>query len=189
MTHAEVGHHRTGDRNVALFIAILAAMLAFAEMLAKSAQTSALGSNIEAANLWSFYQAKTIRQTVVRTAVELVDAERAALASPEARTSLEQRIGSWKETIARYDSEPSTQEGRKELMARATEAEKRRDRSLAAYHHYEVASAALEIAVVLASAEIISGAVFLLGISGLLGLAGIGLCVLGFVAPNVLHLF
>jgi len=38
------------------------AVLAFSETLGKAAQTSALASHIEASNLWSFFQAKTIRQ-------------------------------------------------------------------------------------------------------------------------------
>ena len=47
-------------------------------------------------------------------------------------------------------------EGRKELAARAKVAEHERDLSLAAYHHFEVGSAALQIAIVLASAEVIT---------------------------------
>ena len=50
-------------KKVALVIAILALILAFAETVAKGAQTTALSANIEAANLWSFFQAKTIRMT------------------------------------------------------------------------------------------------------------------------------
>ena len=52
----------------------------------------------------------------------------------------------------RYQSEPETSEGRKELMARAKEGEAKRDRAMAAYHNYEVASAAVQIAIVIATA-------------------------------------
>jgi hypothetical protein len=47
----------------------LALVLAFSETLAKSAQTSAVSYNIEASNLWAFFQAKTIRMTTMRTAL------------------------------------------------------------------------------------------------------------------------
>src|ERR687888_1916306 len=68
--HAEHG----GNKGVALLISILALVLAFSETLGKGAQTSALSLNIEASNLWAFFQAKTIRQTVLRTAAEEVEA-------------------------------------------------------------------------------------------------------------------
>ena len=54
-------------------------------------------------------------------------------------------------------------------MARAKEGEAKRDRAMAAYHNYEVASAAVQIAIVLASTEIITGVVALLWIAYALG--------------------
>ena len=70
---AEVGHLPAdpSHRKVALLIAVLALILSCAETLAKGAQTTALSANVEAANLWAFFQAKTIRMTVVRTAAEM----------------------------------------------------------------------------------------------------------------------
>ena len=69
MSEAHV-HVDPSNKKVALFIAVLALVLAFAETLGKGSQTSALASHIEASNLWAFFQAKTIRQTVLRTAAE-----------------------------------------------------------------------------------------------------------------------
>ena len=113
--------------------------------------------NLEASNLWSFFQAKTIRMTTLQTAAETLEVDLAQAASPEAKAAIEKRIGAWRKSAARYDSEPEKQEGRKELAARAAAAEKKRDRALAAYHHYEVGSGALQIAIVLASANVITG--------------------------------
>ena len=42
---------------------MLALFLAFSETIGKSAQTAALNSQIEASNLWNFFQAKNIRRT------------------------------------------------------------------------------------------------------------------------------
>src|SRR5574342_216001 len=66
------GHIDITSRNkkVALLIAVIALFLAFSETLGKSAQTNAIGYNVEAANLWAFFQAKNIRRTVVITAAE-----------------------------------------------------------------------------------------------------------------------
>ena len=74
-------------------------------------------------------------------------------------------------------------------MARAKAAEQKHDRALAAYHWYELASAALEIGIVLASAGIITGIVALPWISGGLGVVGIVLALIGLLAPQAIHLF
>jgi len=183
------GHVDPSNRKVALLIAILAAVLAFSETLGKGAQTSALSANIEASNLWSFFQAKTIRMTAVRTAAEGLEAELPAIADAKARANAEQRIAEWRKAAARYDSEPETQEGRKELAARAKAAEAKRDRTLAAYHQYEVASAALQLAIVLASATVITNVALLMWGAIGLGVVGAVFCVIGLVAPTAIHLF
>ena len=178
-------HIDASNKKVALLIAVLAVVLAFSETLGKGAQTAALGYNIEAANLWSFFQAKTIRQTTMRTAAEGLDAQFGDKA-PEA---VKKQIETWKKTAERYQSEPETNEGRKELAARAKAAEAKRDRSLASYHHYEVASAAVQIAIVLASAEVITGVAALVWASAALGVGAIAFCLIGFFWPMAVHLF
>lgn len=183
------GHIDSSNKKVALLIAVLALVLAFSETLGKGAQTNGLSFNIEASNLWAFFQAKTIRSTTLRTAAEALEAELPQVSASQAREAMEKRIAEWKKTIARYDSEPETQEGRKELAARAKQAEERRDRALAAYHNYEIASAAVQIAIVLASAEIITGVAALTWIAGALGLVGIAFSVIAFFAPTAVHLF
>jgi hypothetical protein len=174
------GHIDPSNKKIALLIAVLALVLAFSETLGKAAQTSALSLNIEASNLWAFFQAKTIRQTVLRTA-----AEQTEVISPSSTKLIEQ----WRKTAQRYQTEPETGEGRDELMARAKDAEKKRDRAMAAYHQYELASAAVQIAIVLASAAIVTGAMALAWIGAGLGLVGIAFCLIGFVAPTAVHLF
>jgi ABC-type multidrug transport system fused ATPase/permease subunit len=174
------GHIDPSNKKIALLIAVLALVLAFSETLGKSAQTAALSLNIEASNLWSFFQAKTIRQTVVRTAAEQTEA-----ISPSSTKLIEQ----WRKTAQRYQTEPETGEGRDELMARAKEAEKKRDRSMAAYHQFELASAAVQIAIVLASAAIVTGAMALAWIGAGLGVVGVVFCLIGFFAPMAVHIF
>jgi len=178
--HGHVDHG--GNKGVALLISVLALVLAFSETLGKSAQTTALNANIEAANLWAFFQAKTIRQTVLRTAAEGVE----LLPSSEGN---KKQIAKWKETVQRYQNEPDTGEGRDQLVARVKDVEKKRDRSLAAYHHYEMASAAVQIAIVLASASIITSMVALVWGAGVLGVVGVVFCIIGFFFPTAVHLF
>ena len=179
------GHAEPANKKVALLISVLALVLAFSETLGKSSQTGALSYNIEASNLWAFYQAKTIRQTAIRTAAESADAQYGDRAPDRVKRQTE----AWKKTAERYESEPDKGEGRRELQVRAIDAQKKRDRAMAAYHHYELASAAVQIAIVLASAEIITGVAAMLWISAGLGLIGVAFCALGFFAPTAVHLF
>lgn len=183
------GHVGPESKKIALLIAVLALVLAFSETLGKGAQTGALSYNIEASNLWAFFQAKTIRMTTLRTAAETAATQLPLVADPRTKEAMEKQIADWKKTAARYDSEPETREGRKELSERARTSETKRDRSLAAYHQYEMASAAAQIAIVLASAAIITAMSALVWIAGALGIAGVVFCVIGFLAPTAIHLF
>ena len=180
--HGHVDSHGGGNKGIALLISVLALVLAFSETLGKSAQTAALAYNIEASNLWAFFQAKTIRQTVLRTAAEELETASSSDLSKK-------QVAKWRETAQRYQSEPETNEGRDQLAARAKAAEKKRDISMAAYHHYELASAAVQIAIVLASASIIAEIIALAWIGGALGVIGIIFSVIGFFFPTSLHLF
>ena len=87
------------------------------------------------------------------------------------------------------DHRPLGVRARKELAAKAKGAEGQRDLSLLRYHHYELASAAFQIGIVLASAEVITGIVALVLAGGLLGLAGAAMLALGFLAPHALPFF
>jgi len=176
------------NKKIALLISVLALFLALVETMAKGAQTDALSYNIEASNLWSFFQAKTIRQTVVRTAGELVDLNRAPKVDPEATDAVAKRTDAWAKTVARWESEPETGEGRKELIARAKVAEEKRDTATAKHHHYEISSAAFQIAIVLASATVITGAIALTWLSIGLGVVGLIFAGIGLLAPHAIHL-
>jgi Domain of unknown function (DUF4337) len=188
MEHAEHVEHAAGhNKQIALLIAVLALFLAFSETLGKSAQTEGIGGNVEASNLWAFFQAKTIRRTVVLTAAEAMKLQVDGAGSDAVKAAMTKQIDDWQKTAARYRSEPETREGTTELAARAKEAEHARDRALSRYHNYEIASAAFQIAIVMASATIITGMMALAWISGLLGLAGLGFMALGLFAPDLLH--
>ena len=183
------GHIDPSNKKVAMLISVLALVLAISETLGKSAQTAGISLNIEASNLWFFFQAKTIRGTVLKTATEEYEAQLPGVTDKKVSEALEKQIAVWKKNVARYESEPDTGEGRKELAARAKVAEIKRDTSLAAYHNFEIASAAVQIAIVLASATVITGAMWLTWIACGLGLTGLIFCAIGVLWPTAVHLF
>ena len=178
------------NKRIAILISVLALFLAIAEVLGKSAQTELLNHNIEASNLWSFYQAKTLRQTVLKTASEQLEIDAALTKDPAVKQLLDTRIKSWKDEVARYQSEPKPEggEGRKELSERAIKEAKIRDLYAAKYHNFEFASSAFQIAMVLASAFLITGVIYLLWGAFALGGFGVMFLLLGQFAPNLLHL-
>lgn len=169
-TH-EAAHSGSGNaRLIGLLISLLALCLAVSEMLGKSAQTQGLALNIQASDTWNFFQAKTIRQTVVRTALES-----AKLQQSGDKPELDKQIAAWQLAVSRLESEPSTNEGRKELRQRASDMEHERDRALGQYHAYEIASLILQLGIVLASVALLSSITAFAFGSVILGGAGLAL--------------
>ncbi len=182
----EIETPQGGNKRIALLIAILALMLAFSEIGGKNAEQDALAKNVEASNLWAFFQAKTIRGTTLRTAAEAMEVDLSGATDPAVRERLQKRIDSWKATIARYESEPETNEGRKELIVRAKAAEAQRDISSARDDKYDIVSGLLQIAIVISSAAIITGIALLAWTGGALGLAALALMFVAQLAPTAL---
>jgi hypothetical protein len=188
MEHAEHAEHASGsNKKIALLIAVLALFLAISETLGKGAQTESISKNVEAANLWAFFQAKSIRRTVVVTAAEQGKLTLAA-ADEAQKPAVQKQIEDWTKTAQRYRSEPETGEGTEQLAEKAKHAEHARDEATAKYHHFELASAAFQIGIVLASATIITGMLALSYVSGVLTIAGLIMTALGLWWPHLLHL-
>jgi hypothetical protein len=189
MEHAEHAEHASGEnKKIALLIAVIALCLALSETLGKGAQTESISLNVQASNLWAFFQAKSIRRTVVQAASEQGKLALGTTGDDATKAALQKQIEDWQKTAARYRSEPETGEGTEQLAERAKHAEEERDLATAKYHHYELASAAFQIGIVLASATIITGIIALAWVSGLLTIVGIGMTALGVYAPHLLHL-
>jgi len=86
---------------------VLALPLAISGRFGKGAQTHAISSSVEAANLRSFFQAETIRQTTLRTAVEEATFRLPATDGAALR-ALNRQVEASNVTVARRESEPAT---------------------------------------------------------------------------------
>jgi hypothetical protein len=111
----------------------------------------------------------------------------AATTDPALKAAQAKQIDAWQKEAARSDDDPG-RNGRKQLTERAREAEHERDISLAKYHHFEIASAAFQIGIVLASATIITGMTVLAWIAGGLGVVGLLFMAIGLFAPLAVHI-
>jgi hypothetical protein len=94
---------------------------------------------------------------------------------------LRAKTDDYRKTVARYESEPETQEGKKELLVRAREHEQRRDRALKQDPYFDYAEVLLQIAIVLMSVAIVAEQVWLSFIGGGLGFVGALLMLNGFL--------
>jgi hypothetical protein len=172
----------TFKQRAAVAIAFFAMMLAITGLGGNNATKEALNSNIMASNYWNFFQAKNMRQTAfVLSAdqLELAWANDPAL-SAEAKAELKKKADAYRKTIARYESEPDTREGKKELIQRAKEYETARDHALKQDPYFDYAEALLQIAIVLISVAIIADLVWLAFFGGAIGLIGSLLMVNGY---------
>ncbi len=172
--------HRS--RWIGVYIGVLATMLAICTMGGGNATKDATRTNIEAANTWSFFQAKNIRRTVYGVAAD--DLDLLIKSNPgmpaDARSAVEEKIKSYRSDIARFTSDKKTGEGLDELWEKAKEIEKERDISLRKDPYFDVAQALLQIAIVLASVALLTGTNVLVYFSMFLGAVGTLLMLNGF---------
>lgn len=176
---------RESDRfkqRAAVAIAIFAMMLAICGLGGSNAGKEAINNNVLASNFYNFFQAKNMRQTAYALAADAV--ELSWLSDPNfpesARDKMRTKLDQYRKTVARYESEPETREGKKELLARAKEYEEKRDHALKQDPYFDYAEALLQIAIVLISVAIIANLAWLAFVGGFIGIVGGLLTINGF---------
>ncbi len=171
---AEDDNKRDRDRWIGIWIGILAVGLAIATLGGGNATKDATLKNIEATNMWAFFQAKNMRRHVTRMEAEALGwrLRTEAGLSDAAKAEIEKVRDSYRAQDKQLTSDPKSQEGLDELWTRAKALEAARDVAMAKDPYFDYAQALLQISIILASVAIISGGSFLLTISVLLGIAG-----------------
>jgi len=169
-------------QRAAVAIAVFAMVLAICGLGGSNADKEALNNNVLASNFFNFYQAKNMRQTAFMLAADEIELDRLTdPAVPEAsKQALQKKLDDYKATIARYESDPASNEGKKELLARAKEHETMRDHALKQDPYFDYAEALLQIAIVLISVSIIASLPWLAFFGGTVGLIGVLLTINGF---------
>ena len=175
-------HKDTFKQRAAVLIAILAMLLAITSLGGSNAGKEAVNNNVLASNYWNFFQAKNVRQTVYQLAAdefELGWLNDSSL-TPDAREALKAKADAYRKTAARYETEPETNEGKRELISRAKEHEAKRDHALQQDPYFDYAEALLQIAIVLISVAIVADLVWLSFVGGAVGIVGALLTLNGF---------
>ena len=142
----------------AMLVSCLAMCLAIASLGGNNASKESMSNNILASNAYAFYQAKNIRQTTYKLAATDLELQlaREPHMNAAAKAMFEKKIEDYKKTAERYESEPETKEGKKELMVRAKEHEAIRDHAMRQDPWFDYAEGALQIAIVLLSVSIVA---------------------------------
>ena len=126
-------------------ITVLAAMLAINTLMGGANSSRILNNTIDANNIWAFYQAKSIKQTLAQMAHE------DAVQSGDRKKTVDLQA-----KINRYESDPESGEGKQQLMAKARALEASRAEAKHRSPWYTYAGSLFQIAIVLLTASILA---------------------------------
>jgi len=126
-------------------ITVIAALLAVTTYIANGISSQVLTNTMQLNDTWSFYQAKSIKQTIAENARDDAAARKDT-----------KKVQELTAKIDRYESDPVKNEGKKELMTRARALEAERDKARQHSPWLTFASSTLQLSIVLLSASILA---------------------------------
>jgi hypothetical protein len=108
----------TFRRFTAIYLGVIAMLLAITSLGGSNATKVMVNANIQASDIYGFYQSKYARQTSYRLAADQLEVLAAANpAMPEAaKTKIEEHIKRWRTTADRYETDPAGGQGKQELL-------------------------------------------------------------------------
>jgi len=152
-----------------MVISVFALILAVNSWYGGKLSSTTLNNTIAANDVWSFYEAKSIKQMLAEQSLDdaIVRKDTDKIAKLEAK-------------IARYESDPTTDEGKKELLAKAKGLEAERDYAKKQSPWIGFASTLYQLSIVILSASILAvstemfwGSFFVAGLGLVLSLNGL----------------
>lgn len=126
-------------------ITVLAALLAVNTYIASGNSSKVLTNTIRANDTWSFYQAKSIKQSLAEMAYDDAIVRKDKARAEKLRAKIE-----------KYESDPVSGEGKKELMAKARKLEIERDEIKKTSPWLTFAGSFFQLSIVLLSASILA---------------------------------
>lgn len=149
-----------------LIISVFAAVFSINAFIGSQLSSKILNNTIEVSDVYGFYQAKSIKQSIAEAARE--DAVRAG--DKKKAEELQARID-------RYESDPISSEGKRELLAKAKKIEADRDHAKKQSPWIGIAGSVMQISIVLLTASILSAGALMFW--GGIGAMGIALAIMG----------
>jgi len=152
-----------------MVISVFALILAVNSWYGGKLSSTTLNNTIAANDVWSFYEAKSIKQMLAEQSLDDAVVRRD-----------DKKIAELKAKIDRYESDPATGEGKRELMAKAKRLEADRDYAKKQSPWIGFASTLYQLSIVVLSASILAvsmsmfwGSFFVAGIGLLLSAQGV----------------
>lgn len=128
-----------------LVIVVMALLLAVNTYFANSFSSAAMTNLLKASNTYGFFQSKSIKQSIAEGQLE------------EAKSKGDKaRVEKLQQKIDRYESDPKTGEGKKELLEKARAQEAARDEARVHSPWLTFSGMLFQLAIVLLSASIIA---------------------------------
>jgi hypothetical protein len=179
-------HHEQHDgfrRLAAIYLGVVAMLLAIASLGGSHVTKELLSANIHASDTYAFAQAKYLRATVYQLAADQLEFELNHLPglSDAGKAKAAERIEHYRSNAARYESDPKSGEGREQLLAKAKEWEHHREHAAMQDPSFELAAALFQIAIVLGSVAIVATSRPLLGLSAVLAVLAVVLTLNGYL--------
>ena len=152
-----------------MVISVFALLLAVNSWYGGTLSSKVLNNTIASNNVWAFYQAKSIKQTLAEQSLDDATYRKDA-----------DKMAKLQDKIDRYESDPKTGEGKVELMAKAHKLEAERDEAKKRSPWIGYASTMYQLSIVVLSASILAvsmsmfwGSFFVAGLGMLLSAQGI----------------
>lgn len=165
-----------------IYLGIVAMLLAITTLGGSNATKVMLNANIQASDIYGFYQSKYLRQTAYRLAAAQLEAQLAGNpALPDAaKAKFADNIKRWRATAERYESDPESGQGKEQLLVKARDWESKRDRAARRDPNFDFAEALFQIAIVLGSVSIVAASRPLVRLSAALAVAATLLMINGY---------
>jgi len=152
-----------------MVISVFALILAVNSWYGGKLSSITLNNTISANDVWTFYEAKSIKQMLAEQSLDDAQVRKDT-----------KKIEQLEAKIARYESDPATGEGKKELMAKARKLEAERDYAKKQSPWIGYASTLYQLSIVVLSASILAvsmsmfwGSFFVAGLGLLLSAQGV----------------
>ena len=184
----ETAHEKTRDAfrsRAAVWVAILAAMMAIRGLGGENAKDEMIAKNIETSDAWAHYQAKDIRQADYKLAADaLAEEVKFSGLTGDRLAAAQKRLKKYQDNVAHYESDPSSKAagggGKVQLMAEAQTLQDERERFEHKNKAFDFAEMFFQLGLVLASVSILVTSRPLLLASIILGALGAALTANGF---------
>lgn len=166
------------SKRVALTTALYAVLLAITSLGGNNATKEMMLHQQMSSNQWSYYQAKSIKESFARErreSIEAILAERGAMMKPDARVAYERMRETTASDEARYAKE------KEQILEQAKALEKERDVSRAKDPYFDFGEVLLQLAIVTASIAILSGSSPVYLFSIVMATLGVALSLNGFL--------